>query len=79
MTDAEILDKFTTILSDVAGVNADDVELGKSLIDDLEIDSLAMVEIAMEVEKSLGIGIPDEQLSNLKTVADVVDYIKANS
>ncbi|MEN9923735.1 MAG: acyl carrier protein [Actinomycetota bacterium] len=79
MTDAEILDKFTTILSDVAGVNADDVELGKSLIEDLEIDSLAMVEIAMEVEKSLGIGIPDEQLSNLKTVADVVDYIKANS
>jgi acyl carrier protein len=79
MTEAEILDKFTTILSDVAGVNAADVELGKSLIDDLEIDSLAMVEIAMEVEKALGIGIPDEQLSNLKTVADVVDYIKANS
>lgn len=79
MTEAEILDKFTTILSDVAGVNASDVELGKSLIDDLEIDSLAMVEIAMEVEKALGIGIPDEQLSNLKTVADVVDYIKANS
>ena len=79
MTEAEILDKFTTILSDVAGVNAADVELGKSLIDDLEIDSLAVVEIAMEVEKALGIGIPDEQLSNLKTVADVVDYIKANS
>lgn len=79
MTEAEILDKFTTILSDVAGVNAADVELGKSLIDDLEIDSLAMVEIAMEVEKALGIGIPDEQLSNLKTVADVVDYIKAHS
>lgn len=79
MTEAEILDKFTTILSDVAGVDAADVELGKSLIDDLEIDSLAMVEIAMEVEKALGIGIPDEQLSNLKTVADVVDYIKANS
>ncbi|MFZ9309843.1 MAG: acyl carrier protein [Candidatus Nanopelagicales bacterium] len=79
MTDAEILDKFASILSDVAGVSAEDVELGKSLIDDLDIDSLSMVEIAMEVEKALGIGIPDEQLQNLKTVADVVNYIKANS
>lgn len=79
MTDAEILDKFASILSDVAGVSAEDVELGKSLIDDLDIDSLSMVEIAMEVEKALGIGIPDEQLQNLKTVGDVVNYIKANS
>jgi acyl carrier protein len=79
MTDAEILDKFASILSDVAGVSAEDVELGKSLIDDLDIDSLSMVEIAMEVEKAMGIGIPDEQLQNLKTVADVVNYIKANS
>ena len=73
------MDKFASILSDVAGVSAEDVELGKSLIDDLDIDSLSMVEIAMEVEKALGIGIPDEQLQNLKTVADVVNYIKANS
>jgi acyl carrier protein len=79
MTDAEILDKFASILSDVAGVSAEAVELEKSLIDDLDIDSLSMVEIAMEVEKALGIGIPDEQLQNIKTVADVVNYIKANS
>lgn len=79
MTDAEILDKFASILSDVAGVSAEDVELGKSLIDDLDIDSLSMVEIAMVVEKAMGIRISDEQLQNFKTVADVVNYIKANS
>ncbi|MEY3278457.1 MAG: acyl carrier protein, partial [Actinomycetota bacterium] len=48
-------------------------------VDDLDIDSLSMVEIAMEMDSKLGVGIPDEELKNIKTVGDAVNYVKANS
>jgi acyl carrier protein len=50
----------------------------KSFIDDLDIDSLSMVEIAVQAEDKFGVKIPDEQLAELKTVGDAVDYIAKN-
>ena len=57
---------------------AADVSPEKSFTDDLDIDSLSMVEIAVQAEDRFGVKIPDDELANLKTVADAVAYIDAN-
>jgi acyl carrier protein len=51
----------------------------KSLADDLDLDSLTMVEIAVHAEERLGVRIPDDDLANLKTVGDAVNYVSAKS
>jgi acyl carrier protein len=50
----------------------------KSFVDDLDIDSLSMVEIAVQAEDRFGVKIPDDQLAQLKHVSDAVDYIAKN-
>ncbi|MDT7802960.1 MAG: acyl carrier protein, partial [Actinomycetota bacterium] len=61
------------------GVAQDDVTAEKSFVDDLDIDSLSMVEIAVQAEDKFGVKIPDDELANLKTVGDAVNYVSANS
>jgi acyl carrier protein len=54
------------------------VSVEKSFTDDLDVDSLSMVEVAMAAEEKFGVKIPDEELPNLKTVGDAVSYIEKN-
>ncbi|RZQ64876.1 acyl carrier protein [Amycolatopsis suaedae] len=75
----EILAGLAEIVEEVAGVAQDDVSTEKSFVDDLDIDSLSMVEIAVQAEDKFGVKIPDDELANLKTVGDAVDYVAANS
>jgi acyl carrier protein len=49
----------------------------KSFVDDLDIDSLSMVEIAVAAQDKFGVEIPDDELKNLKTVKDVVVYVQS--
>ena len=67
--------ELAEIVNEVAGVDADDVQLEKSFIDDLDIDSLSMVEIVVAAEEKFGVRIPDEEVKNLKTVGDAVSFI----
>ena len=76
MSDDPILAELAAILEEVADVKPEDVKPEKSFVDDLDVDSLSMVEVAMAVEEKFHAKIPDEQLSNLKTVGDAIDYIK---
>ena len=48
----------------------------KSFVDDLDIDSLSMVEIAVAAQDKFGVEIPDDELKNLRTVKDVVVYVQ---
>jgi acyl carrier protein len=75
----EIQQGLAEIVEEVAGVAADDVTVEKSFVDDLDIDSLSMVEIAVQAEDKFGVKIPDDELANLKTVGDAVNYIANNS
>jgi acyl carrier protein len=77
-TTEEILKTVAEILNEVVGTEEDDVTADKSFTDDLDVDSLSMVEIAVLVEEKLGVKLPDEELANLKTVGDAVSYIAAN-
>jgi acyl carrier protein len=75
MTEQEILTGLGEIIEEVAGVPADEVTPAKTFVDDLDIDSLSMVEIAVAAQDKFGVEIPDDQLKDLKTVQDVVDSV----
>jgi acyl carrier protein len=74
----EIRAGLASILEEVADVKADDVADDKSFTDDLDVDSLSMVEVAMAAEEKFGVKIPDDELPKLKTVGDAVSYILSN-
>jgi len=78
MTDQEILAGLGEIIDEVAGVPANEVTPEKSFVDDLDIDSLSMVEIAVAAQEKFGVEIPDEQLKDLKTVQDVINFVRKN-
>lgn len=71
----EILDGLAVIVNEVAGVPVADIQSDKSFIDDLDIDSLSMVEVVMAAEDKWGVKIPDSEVKNLRTVGDAVAYI----
>jgi acyl carrier protein len=79
MTDQEILTGLAEIIDEVAGVPADQVTPEKTFVDDLDIDSLSMVEIAVAAQDKFGVEIPDDQLKDLKTVQDVIDYVRRST
>ncbi|MEV1287980.1 acyl carrier protein [Micromonospora sp. NPDC049679] len=79
MTRDEITAGLAEILEEVAGVNPDDVAAEKSFTDDLDVDSLSMVEVVVAAEEKFGVKIPDSEVQNLKTVGDAVAYIEAQA
>ncbi|HEY1626949.1 MAG TPA: acyl carrier protein [Streptosporangiaceae bacterium] len=79
MTEQEILEGLGEIVEEIAGVPAPEVTADKSFVDDLDIDSLAMVEIAVAAQDKFGVEIPDDQLKDLATVQDVVNFVSKHT
>ena len=75
-TTEEIRTQLADIVNDVAGVDQADVQLEKNFVDDLDVDSLSMVEIIYACEEAFNVSIPDEDAKSLKTVGDCVSYIE---
>jgi acyl carrier protein len=75
VTDQEILAGLAEIIEEIAGTPVEEVTPQASFVDDLDIDSLSMVEIAVAAQDKFGVEIPDEQLKDLKTVQDVVSFV----
>jgi len=71
-------DKVRDIVVEQLGVEADDVTIESTFIDDLGADSLDIVELIMAFEEEFSIEIPDEAAEKIKTVQDVVTYIDQN-
>ena len=72
----DIFEKVKEITVDQLGVDEDMVTLDASFINDLEADSLDIVELMMALEEEFDIEIPDEDAERISTVSDAVDYIK---
>jgi len=70
--DKEVID----IVVEQLGVDAKDVSLEKSFVEDLNADSLDLTELIMTFEERFGFEISEEEAEALKTVGDVVNYIK---
>ncbi|HEV2637877.1 MAG TPA: acyl carrier protein [Actinocrinis sp.] len=78
-TQEEILAGLAEIVNEVAGIPAEDVQLDKSFTDDLDVDSLTMVEVVVAAEEKFDVKIPDEEVKNLSTVGDAVSFITAHA
>ncbi|MBT4948489.1 MAG: acyl carrier protein [Candidatus Nanopelagicales bacterium] len=79
MSQEEVLSGLAIIVNEVAGVPVEQITMEKSFVNDLDVDSLSMVEVVMAAEDKWGVTIPDAAAKDLVTVGDAVAYIEANS
>lgn len=77
-TNDEVLAGLAELITDETGIAAEEVALEKSFTDDLDIDSISMMTIVVNAEEKFGVTIPDDEVKNLKTVKDAVDFITSN-
>ena len=75
-TTEEIRADLAEIVNEVAGIDADDVQLDKSFVDDLDVDSLSMVEVVVGAEEEFGVSIPDDEGKNLTPIGDARRFIE---
>lgn len=73
-----MFEKIQELIADKLSVNIDEITLDASFMDDLNADSLDIVELIMALEDELDMEIADEDVENFKTVGDVVNYLKSH-
>lgn len=73
-----MLEKLKTLIADNLDVSTEGVTESSSFKDDLGIDSLDLFELVMALEEEFGIEIPGEDLENMSTVGDVIEFIEAH-
>jgi len=78
VTSTEIEDKVFTIVSEQMAINKAEITRETSFVNDLNADSLDIVELVMEFEDNFEMSIPDEEAEKIKTVGQAIDYIIAN-
>ncbi|MDT0455722.1 acyl carrier protein [Streptomyces sp. DSM 41527] len=71
-TREEIVAQLAEILHEVAGVVPAEVTEEKSLVEELDVDSLAMAEVIVVAEERFGVELPEEEMRGLRTVLDIV-------
>ena len=73
-----MFDEIKAVIAETLSVDEDKITLEASLTDDLGADSLDTVELGMAIEDAVGVAIADEDLPNIKTVHDLVDYVESH-
>jgi acyl carrier protein len=74
-TDQEILDRVTTLISELTDIPKTELLPDKQLAADLEMDSLTTIELAVTIQDEFDIEVADDKLKELKTIQDIVDLI----
>lgn len=75
MDRGEVAERLKEVLVSELGLDADKVSEGASFEEDLEVDSLGVVELLMALEDEFGVKIPDEEAENIHTVGQAVDMV----
>ncbi len=78
VTPEEIEDKVFTIVSEQMAINKAEITRETSFVNDLNADSLDIVELVMEFEDNFEMSIPDEEAEKIRTVGQAIDYIVAH-
>ena len=73
-----MFEEIKTIVADNLGVDEDSINKETSFKEDLNADSLDLFEMVMALEENYGVEIPSEDLEQLLTVADVINYIESH-
>ena len=71
--------RLKQIISDYTGLNVDSIDTSMSLHTEIELDSFALISLLCEIEDAFGVYIPDSEMVNFQTLADIVDYINTHS
>ncbi len=71
--------KLKQIISEYAGVDESEIKEDTKLVNDIGLDSFAMIALVTEIEQTFNVSISDYELSTFQTLKDVVDYLKENS
>ena len=79
MTKDEVFEKVKGIIIEQLGADEDDITMEASFRDDLEADSLDLVELIMAFEEEFGGEISDEEAQKITTVGEAVNYLSANA
>ena len=74
-----VIDKLKEIIMDQLDVEEDEVTMDANIQEDLDADSLDMVELVMSVEEEFDLKIEDEDVEKIKTVGDIVSFIEAHT
>lgn len=72
-----VFEKIQALLADHLNLDESEIKMESNIIDDLKADSLDIVEMVMELEDEFGVSVPDEKVSTLKTVGDLVEFIES--
>lgn len=75
MDRSEIESRLNSLLVSELGLNADKISNDAKFEEDLEVDSLGVVELLMALEDEFGVAIPDEEAENITTVGEAVDLV----
>lgn len=78
MSPDKIAEKVQDIIAQSLDVGRDEVALSASFVDDLNADSLDIVELVIAMEKEFDLDIPDEEAENIQTVQDAVNYVTSH-
>ncbi len=78
MTKQEILERIRKILADQLSIEPETIEMTSNIIEDLNADSLDIVELVMSLESEFDMAIMDEEAERIRTVGDAVDFIHAH-
>ena len=73
-----MFEKVKEVILDTLSCDAEQVTMEARLVEDLEADSLDAVELNMALEEALGVSVSDEELQNMKTVGDIVNFLEAH-
>ncbi|GAB6189286.1 acyl carrier protein [Marinitoga arctica] len=77
MEKKELFEKVVEIMSESLSVEKEKITENASLTDDLDLDSLELVDLTMDFENELGISIDDSELEKIKTVGDIVEVLSS--
>ena len=72
-----VLEKVSQLIADQFGIDADAITMDTAFVEDLNADSLDVVELIMALEEEFDITVEDAEVENISTVGDIVNYVKS--
>jgi acyl carrier protein len=76
-TGEDVLDRVTGIITEITDIPKAELLPDKSLREDLEVDSLTTIEVAVAIQDEFDIEVEDEKLKEMKTIQDIVDLVQS--